>query len=965
MSGESFINLEAVAFDCVDAIYSEPPKRRISHTITSVLRLCSDPTHVALLNLIHKLFNDAGFPKEKEAIAAPTQPDPVPTQSGPQMRALFEEASTLLRSGFTASPARRAFEAVDDLKRRRMQAAAEEDLQQLRRLEQALGQLLEEAPDPYRSAIFTNQIAVNASARYALGDTERLADAFESLCKMASIIPPSRVRSAVVANACFLASLLHQHNGDIAPLQRAQELITETDLSERNWTVMTNVVHCLLLLHEEEPDRFGSLLDDAVKLIPREVPEELPRAAAHVAQNLVNAYSTLARVTHDERYIELANQLSARLLKMPQVSVVAAGQLKTNHANRLLQRVEFGNLSQSEVRGSLIAAAELAREACRISADHSVPGEHRATDLECLARCLRELAQLQEPHQRIAMLEEALRHSREAMRATPVRASAWARHAEVRNLVLFDLAGLDRAQWVDPFLDACRETLQSGHASALTHWLHGHWLIDQGALGIESFESMVMGARLQESPVVRAERFMDILRHLQQLPIEDVEDWRSTILYDVLEGLLAVYRKLLWSPRGQEATRGAASALAWLGAVLAELTLLREGDAFKALRALGTVSNGIWAMNVSLVPTSSLEHGGSDLFFEDRLLLQAADDVVVPNYESEADSPSLVVLVAGPTRGWAIVRRTGQDDQVLELPDCSDGAARSAIDSFSLVLDSKQLRRGTAGAASPACQEWLQRAIGQPIIDAGLDLGEWVGWCPTGPLIALPIHGMNVPGLRAQSYVTNPLFDPRALHSHLSTDPVEWPRFLGWSTYPPGVNDLPGVAPEAVAFQRVAEGVAQIDADANALSVTSEEPLHLACHGVSTGPHGDALLVLGFRDVSMLEIVSMFRGARPFVLLNACLTAHPAPGLEEQHLTLVKAFQVAGVHSVVGSLWAVADGGGIPDLLIEGFYGELLKPPEPCFCERCVAHATMTAITLFQSRGLGWEDWLNWTHTIG
>jgi CHAT domain-containing protein len=110
--------------------------------------------------------------------------------------------------------------------------------------------------------------------------------------------------------------------------------------------------------------------------------------------------------------------------------------------------------------------------------------------------------------------------------------------------------------------------------------------------------------------------------------------------------------------------------------------------------------------------------------------------------------------------------------------------------------------------------------------------------------------------------------------------------------------------------------------------------LHFATHGIisEAQPELSALQLTraeGSREDGLLQAYEIFnlRLGADLVVLSACETALGKQLTGEGLMGLTRAFLYAGAHSVVVSLWPVADDSATPDLMVS-FYRRLDRSPD-------------------------------------
>jgi len=127
-------------------------------------------------------------------------------------------------------------------------------------------------------------------------------------------------------------------------------------------------------------------------------------------------------------------------------------------------------------------------------------------------------------------------------------------------------------------------------------------------------------------------------------------------------------------------------------------------------------------------------------------------------------------------------------------------------------------------------------------------------------------------------------------------------------------------------MRQEAESVTRVFPDARVLAsgeATREAALealpastwvHFACHGKSDGdnPSASHLLLSGLREkdsspLSVLDVSRLRLRHAELAYLSACSTATNSPNLADENIHIVAAFQLAGYHRVIGTLWPIYD----------------------------------------------------------
>ncbi|TDL18329.1 hypothetical protein BD410DRAFT_775091 [Rickenella mellea] len=225
-------------------------------------------------------------------------------------------------------------------------------------------------------------------------------------------------------------------------------------------------------------------------------------------------------------------------------------------------------------------------------------------------------------------------------------------------------------------------------------------------------------------------------------------------------------------------------------------------------------------------------------------------------------------------------------------------------------------------------------------------------WCPTGPLMFLPIHAAgvyNADGLALVSLADIAIssYTP-TLSALLNRSPQrdKKPAFKFLAVIQPnapGGNPLPGTIEELKGLQKhVPTSSLQIlkGPDATTTTVLSgmEECswVHLACHGIQdvSDPMQSGLLLQDGR-LKLSRIIQKHITHAEFVFLSACQTATGDERRPEEAIHLAAGMLVAGFKGVIGTTWSIRDNDA--PFVADKVYGQLLKNGEPSGVHPAVA----------------------------
>ncbi|KAJ6461801.1 CHAT domain-containing protein [Mycena sanguinolenta] len=189
----------------------------------------------------------------------------------------------------------------------------------------------------------------------------------------------------------------------------------------------------------------------------------------------------------------------------------------------------------------------------------------------------------------------------------------------------------------------------------------------------------------------------------------------------------------------------------------------------------------------------------------------------------------------------------------------------------------------------------LWSKIVQPVLNgiaittpASQDLGR-IWWCPTGPLVFLPIHAAG-------------LYEPRLLA-------VSQPSAQGQSHIPVTQEEIKCIQTHLagrVPVQWLDKDMAAIDTVQQGMKDSSW--VHFACHGVqSTSPTESALLLAGRSRLTLSNIINLSLPNADLAFLSACQTDTGSKELQDESVHLAAGMLLAGYRGVIGMMWSIGD----------------------------------------------------------
>ncbi|KAI0082994.1 CHAT domain-containing protein [Irpex rosettiformis] len=203
-----------------------------------------------------------------------------------------------------------------------------------------------------------------------------------------------------------------------------------------------------------------------------------------------------------------------------------------------------------------------------------------------------------------------------------------------------------------------------------------------------------------------------------------------------------------------------------------------------------------------------------------------------------------------------------------------------------------------------------------------------VTWCPTGPLVFLPLHAagiyprddrisapsQTIMDLAVSSYTPTleALLKPRTQVTPAGQDPRV--LIVSQPASPLAINNpIPGTTTEAaIVMSLVGESTPLDDADGTIQAVlegmATHEWVHLACHGAQnhTDPTNSAF-ILHDGHLTLAELMSHHLPNADLAVLSACQTATGDEKLSEEAVHLAAGMLNIGYKSVVGTMWSISD----------------------------------------------------------
>ncbi|KAJ7475011.1 CHAT domain-containing protein [Mycena latifolia] len=324
----------------------------------------------------------------------------------------------------------------------------------------------------------------------------------------------------------------------------------------------------------------------------------------------------------------------------------------------------------------------------------------------------------------------------------------------------------------------------------------------------------------------------------------------------------------------------------------------------------------------------------------------------------------VVLLNTSSYRSDALVIIPGVGDEVMHvpLPDFTLDQAQHLTEALGSLV------RGAArGDRLHACHEeelppdeefsrilcalWIK--IVKPVLD-GLafmkpsyqDSGR-IWWCPTGPLVFLPIHAAGLYGQEASvgsklsdflisSYT--PSLSALIEGFRVKQESQDGLQLLAVAQpFAVGQNPIPGTIKEIASIEQLAQRVIPVlRLEQDMATVESVQKgmrescwAHFACHGLQDTftPTNSALLLAGSSKLTLSDIIQLQLPHADLAFLSACQTATGSKNLQDESVHLTAGMLLAGYHGVIGTMWSIMDADG-PQVAGD-VYAHLFKTSPP------------------------------------
>ncbi|KAI0684979.1 CHAT domain-containing protein [Cytidiella melzeri] len=361
--------------------------------------------------------------------------------------------------------------------------------------------------------------------------------------------------------------------------------------------------------------------------------------------------------------------------------------------------------------------------------------------------------------------------------------------------------------------------------------------------------------------------------------------------------------------------------------------------------------------------------------------------------------PVVVINVHGPRCDALILHQPG-DIKHVPLPDFSYQLARQLRRQLQSALQSGRLRaadghpsdeheRGYIPLPEPIKHKhresmrevlstlWI--CVVKPVIDhlnlpaQGNSTLPHLTWCPTGPLVFLPLHaaGIYTDGGPAETVMDFAVSSYTPTLENLLKSPLQAPSNPNYHlavlvVSQPSTPNLPPIPMTKIEAKVVKSLFAEHTTNLNQSDGTVDAVLramethgwvHLACHGVQN-PKDPMKSAFALYD-GALELSTLMSKSLPhaeLAFLSACQTATGDEKLPEEAVHLAAGMLSAGYKSVVGTMWSIDD---YCAPIVAGRFYEVMREQIAAGGRLQPAYALHEATKLLRER-VGVDNFVKW-----
>jgi hypothetical protein len=797
------------------------------------------------------------------------------------------------------------------------------------------------------------------------GDEHALDEAIDATRAALGILAPAhRFRSLCLTNLGLCLGRRYERSGDPADLDDAIEAFRQaeaaTSMASGRWIWRNDL--CAYLRIRFERNRDESDIDLAVDLGRRTV-EELDPGSPYRAMFLSNlGASLLARHSYSERAEDLDDAVAAESMA---VSAVGPG-----HPDRPMYLMNLGlTLNQRFHRtGGQLADAREAVRNCREAVEATPPAHaSRAQFLSNVSACLDSLAYETEEQEMIAA---AIQAGEDALAAGGRDHPEHARHLLVLgDALLTRYLVQDDHDALAATFDRWREALSVQAASPQLRLSIAQRLGRRAArsghldVAVDAFASAIatLPAVIWHGlpPAVRQEQAARWAGLAAEAASCAIQRGRAELAVELLEQ----GRSLFWSQ--------ALNLRADLGdlALAAPDLASRLEAARRVMNAPAVPQDGpgdAVLLGARLARQESSDGVARAAREYDKALRQARtmpgferylDTTPYPELASAAEGGTIVIVNASQYGCAAIVVTPGADHpRVVNLPRLDLESTADRADQLARVIEQFQgqrrpfLDREESRHALLDILAWLWETIAEPVLEdleatpgtqpspvaPGYADPPRIWWCPTGPLVSLPLHAAGYyPRHRTQGNGDGATVPDRTVSSYVPTL-AALRRAQGFLP-PARIRHLTVAAPR-VDRAGLRHELRNVDTELQCLArnfppgngndqlvgelatresmltqMTGHDWIHVACHA---GPlpayqHQSRQLNHGFAlwddDLTIADLAAQPKRHGGLAFLSACQTASPNAGHRDEALHLAGAMQFLGYSHVVATMWSIAD----------------------------------------------------------
>ncbi|TFK72304.1 hypothetical protein BDN72DRAFT_763609 [Pluteus cervinus] len=248
-----------------------------------------------------------------------------------------------------------------------------------------------------------------------------------------------------------------------------------------------------------------------------------------------------------------------------------------------------------------------------------------------------------------------------------------------------------------------------------------------------------------------------------------------------------------------------------------------------------------------------------------------------------------------------------------------------------------------------------------------------IWWCPSGPLIGLPIHAAGDyadGGQVISDYVVSSYFPSASALAYATRPKDPSQKFSLLTIANPTGAGLPGTELElekiekhtqaaTLSMQELTRGEATVEAVKKGMENASWA--HFACHGVADPhkPWESALILANHTRLTMREISEMSLPHAEFTYLSACQTAKGVAEAPEQSVHLSTGMMACGYRSIIGTLWSIKD--EYAPIVADRVYAKMLEDGQPDY--KRAAYALHDAVqALRKEHNVPFATWLPFIH---